>query len=143
MIPSSKTKLRIDTYREVIAKDGFHSPIGRLLGIALTEIHEGEAKFEMTVRPHHYNSVGTVQGGVLATMADAAMGIAFGSLLDETEKFATMEFQINFISPVIEGKIQALGKIVHAGKRTGLIECEIRTADGKLIAKAFGTQIRL
>lgn len=143
MTISINNKRRIDTYREVIAKDGFHSPIGRLLGIALTEIHEGEAKFEMKIRPDHHNSVGTVQGGVLATMADAAMGISFGSILSENDKFATMEFKINFISPVKEGNLNAMGKILHAGKRTCLTECEIRTSDGKLIAKAFGTQIRM
>jgi len=134
-------KLRIDTYREIIAKDGFHSPIGRLLGIALTEISEGKAKFELLVRQDHYNSIGTVQGGVLATMADAAMGIAFGSFLSESDKFATVEFKINFISPVKEGILAAQGKVVNKGKRLGLTECEITNSDGKLIAKAFGTQI--
>ena len=80
-----------------------------------------------------------MQGGVLASIADETMAIAFGTEMEEDEHFTSLEFKINFIRPVIEGRILAKAKVVHRGNRTGVCECEIFNDSDKLATKVIGT----
>lgn len=83
--------------------------------------------------------MGTVHGGVLCDIADAAMGVAFASTLDADQSFTTLELKINFIRPVWESMLQAKARVVSRGKTLGLIECDVIDADGRLMARASST----
>jgi uncharacterized protein (TIGR00369 family) len=87
----------------------------------------------------HHNPMGTVHGGILCTLADSAMGMAFASTLGEGETFTTLEVKINFLRPIFEGKLFAKAKVVHRGRTVGLVDCDITTEDGKLVARAVST----
>ena len=80
-----------------------------------------------------------LHGGILCDMADAAMGIAFASTLDEAESFTTLELKINFLRPIREAHVIAIGRVVHRGRSIGLIECEVTDDKGRLVAKASST----
>ena len=75
--------------------------------------------------------MGTVHGGILCDIADAAMGIAYASGLDEGETFTTLELKINFLKPVRTGRLTATGRIVKAGRTVGLVECDVTDEQGE------------
>ena len=95
----------------------------------------------MDVRPEFLNSQGYVQGGILASLADAAMGVAFGSVLNEEDIMTSIEFKLNLIAPIFQGKIIAVGNLIHHGTRTAVTECDVFDDHQNLIAKAIGTLI--
>jgi len=79
--------------------------------------------------------MGTLHGGVLCDLADAAMGLAFASTLEADESFTTLDLQIHFFRPVWEARLRAEGRVIHRGKNAGYMECEIEDESGKLVAK--------
>jgi len=83
--------------------------------------------------------MGTLHGGILCDIADAAMGIAFASTLDDGESFTTLELKINFLRPVWKEKLRALGKVVKRGKSIGMVECEVWNSQDVLVAKSSST----
>jgi len=87
--------------------------------------------------------MGTLHGGILCDIADAAMGIAYASNLAEGETFTTLELKINFLKPVWNAKLTAEGRVVKAGRTIGLTECDIVDQDGKLVACASSTCMTL
>jgi uncharacterized protein (TIGR00369 family) len=99
----------------------------------------GESRFEMDAGRGHHNPMGTVHGGILCTLADSAMGMAFASTLGEGETFTTLEIKVNYLRPVFEEKLFASAKVVHRGRTVGLVECDVTTEDGKLVARAVST----
>lgn len=114
-------------------------PAAELVGFRMLSFGDGESRFEMDAGRRHHNPMGTVHGGILCTLADSAMGMAFASTLGEGETFTTLEIKVNYLRPVFEGKLFASAKVVHRGRTVGLVECDVTTEDGKLAARAVST----
>jgi uncharacterized protein (TIGR00369 family) len=114
-------------------------PIARLIGFQLTSVCHGEAVVELEASDTHANPMGTLHGGVLCDIADAAMGIAYASTLDDGESFTTLELKINFLRPVWKEKLRAVGKVVKRGRLVGLVECDVTNAEGALVARSSST----
>src|SRR5713101_7189418 len=118
-------------------------PIARLLGFALRAIESGRAVFEMEVDERYHNPMGTLHGGIYCDLADAAMGYAYAATLGEGETFTTVELKINFFRPIRHGKLFAEAKVIKAGSTLGYVECDVKDQDGKLVAKAASTCMKL
>ena len=118
-------------------------PVARLVGFALAEVTPGRAVFEMEAGPQHSNPMGTLHGGILCDIADAAMGIAYASTLEEGESFTTLELKINFLKPVRKARLRAEGHVVKRGKTVGLVECDVVDETGSLVARASSTCLTL
>src|SRR5882724_7491863 len=118
-------------------------PVARLIGFEAKEIADGRATVMLAAGPQHANPMGTLHGGILCDIADAAMGMAFASTLAPEESFTTIELKINFFRPVWEARLRAEGKVVRRGSTIGYIECEITDESGRLIAKASSTCMAL
>jgi uncharacterized protein (TIGR00369 family) len=138
------------TTSEVSSKPDFRTraksndvPIARLIGFEAKEIAEGRAIVTLAAGPQHANPMGTLHGGVLCDIADAAMGMAFASTLAPRESFTTVELKINFFRPIWEARLKAEGKVVRRGRNLGYVECEITDERGQLIAKASSTCLAL
>ncbi len=114
-------------------------PIAVLIGFRPVSFGGGEAAFEMRADRRHHNPMGTVHGGILCDLADAAMGYAFASTLGTGESFTTLELKINFLRPVFDEKLSAKAKVTHRGKTVGLVECDVTNEEGKLVARASST----
>jgi len=114
-------------------------PVARLIGFEAKEIADGRATVTLAGGPQHANPMGTLHGGILCDIADAAMGMAFASTLAADESFTTVELKINFFRPVWEALLRAEGKVVRRGSNIGYTECEITDERGQLIAKAAST----
>jgi uncharacterized protein (TIGR00369 family) len=118
-------------------------PVAELLGIRLVSVADGEAVFEMEARSEHANPMGTVQGGVICALADAAMGMAYASRLEEGETFTTLELKANYLRQVTGGTLVATGRVVHAGRTIGLTTCDVVDGDGRKVAHATSTCMTL
>ena len=111
-----------------------------LLGMRLASFSAGEALVELDATAAHGNPMGTVQGGVLAAVADAAMGWAcYMTTLGEGESYTTVEMKVNFLRAVRTGRISARAKVKNAGRTLGLIECDVLDSGDKLVAHAVST----
>jgi uncharacterized protein (TIGR00369 family) len=131
-------------YLEAILRgDAPPPPVAELLGIRLVSVEDGECVFEMEARPEHANPMGTVQGGVICALADAAMGLAYASRLGEGESFTTLELKTNYLRQVTDGTLVATGRVVHAGRTIGLTTCDVADGEGRKIAHATSTCMTL
>lgn len=111
-------------------------PVSQTVGFKLTNFEYGKATFKMHVEQRHHNPMATIHGGVYCDIADAAMGVAFGSTLEENESFGTLNFQINFLKTLKEGDIRADGYIIKRGKSIGFLEARITDTAGDIVATA-------
>jgi uncharacterized protein (TIGR00369 family) len=118
-------------------------PVARLIGFEVKEIGGGRAVATLAAGQQHANPMGTLHGGILCDIADAAMGMAFASTLAPDESFTTVELKINFFRPVWEALLRAEGKVVRRGSTIGYLECEIMDEGGRLVAKASSTCMAL
>jgi uncharacterized protein (TIGR00369 family) len=116
-------------------------PVARLVGFEPVRIEEGKAVFRLEAqRNKHSNPMGTLHGGILCDLADAAMGMACASLLELVESFTTVELRINYLRPVREGLLEARARVVHSGKSIVYLECDVVALPGeKLVAKSSST----
>jgi len=118
-------------------------PVATLLGIRFVSAGDEGAVFEMDVRPEHANPMGTVQGGVICALADAAMGMAYAWRLEEGESFTTLELKTNYLRAVTAGTLTATGRVLHGGRTVGLTDCEVVDEQGRRVAHATSTCMTL
>jgi uncharacterized protein (TIGR00369 family) len=116
-------------------------PIARLLGFDLVEVEPGRAVFELVPGEHHYNPIGVVHGGLAMTLLDSAMGCAVQTQMPAGGGYTTLEAKTNLVRPITSatGRLRAIGKLVHAGKRVATAEGRLEDAQGKLCAHATTT----
>ncbi len=118
-------------------------PVAALIGFTITSIEPGRSVVEMDAGPQHANPMGTLHGGIVCDLADAAMGMAYASSLDEGETFTTLELKINFLKPVWTGRLIATGRLVKGGHTIGLVECDVHDDKDRLVARASSTCMTL
>jgi uncharacterized protein (TIGR00369 family) len=114
-------------------------PVARLIGFQPQTISEGCAVVTLNTGPQHANPMGTLHGGILCDIADAAMGVAFASTLKDGQSFTTIELKINFFRPVWEAQLKAEAKVIRRGSTIGYAECDVTDGQGRLVAKAGST----
>jgi len=114
-------------------------PIARLIGFEAEQIGEACAVVTLAAGPQHANPMGTLHGGILCDIADAAMGMAFASTLAPGESFTTIELKMNFLRPIWQAQLRAEGRVVQRGRTTAYIECTITDERRRVIAKAAST----
>jgi uncharacterized protein (TIGR00369 family) len=114
-------------------------PVARLIGFEAKDIADGRAKVVLATGPQHANPMGTLHGGILCDIADAAMGMALASTLTPEESFTTVELKINFFRPIWQAELRAEGTVVQRGCTSGYVECTITDEENRLVAKAAST----
>ena len=121
------------------------APIAELLGFNLVEVEPGHAVFEVTPGEQHYNPIGVVHGGLAMTLLDSAMGCAVQTHMPAGSGYTTLEAKTNLVRPITAatGRLRAIGKVVHLGKRIATAEGRLEDAAGKLYAHASSTCIVL
>jgi len=119
------------------------APVATLIGFKFVSARPGESVVELQADQRHANPMGTLHGGVLCDIADAAMGIAYACALGEGESFTTLEMKINFLKPVWKAHLRAVGRVVKKGRTIGLVECDITDEQQSLVARASSTCMTL
>lgn len=115
------------------------SPVSQVLGFEVKEVELGRVVIEMPVSSRFHNPLGTLHGGILCDIADAAMGYAFVTTLADDELFTTVEIKLNFLKPVFEGVLRAEGKLIKKGSTMGLLECYVTDEKGSIVAHSTST----
>jgi len=118
------------------------NPFIKFVGIQVPQLGRGYARFVLPFKPDLANSIGLMQGGVIAALADEAVAFALYSLAKEGETFNTVEMKINFLGAVKEGEVEAVARIAKRGRTISLGEFEVRQGE-RLVAKGLCTYIHL
>ena len=114
-------------------------PITATLGFdGIGEVAEGRVVFTLTPAEHHYNPIGSVHGGVYATLLDSACGCAVQSLLPAGDFYTSLDLSVKFLRGMTmdTGQVQCIGTVTYMGRRTALAEARIVDANGKLYGTA-------
>jgi uncharacterized protein (TIGR00369 family) len=120
-------------------------PLMRALDFDGVSFTEGRAEFRLTPREFHYNPLGTVHGGVFATLLDSACGCAVHTMLPAGVFYTSLDLSVKYLRPVTvdTGPITAEGTVVHLGRRTALAEGRITDAAGKVHVTATSSCLLL
>jgi uncharacterized protein (TIGR00369 family) len=109
------------------------------LGARITEAEPGRVVVELEAGPRHRHGGGVVQGGVITQIADAAMGMSLATLQEDGFWNTTIELKINFIRPVISGRIRAVGRVVEIKQTLMFSEADVLDEQDRLVARASST----
>lgn len=111
----------------------------RHMGFVLTEATRGRVVLTMRVAKKHLQVHNVVHGGVLASMADTAGGLASYMACPPGTRVATIEMKINYLEAVDSGKVTAIAEVVRIGRHISVVDCDITDDRGKLVGKALIT----
>lgn len=115
--------------------------IGRLLGMRFDEVDHGHVVMSVETRPDFSNPLGTVHGGIAATLLDSVVGCAVHTTLPAGVGYTTLELKVNYVRAVqTNGEtLTATGSVIHVGRRTATAEGKVVDERGNLIAHATTT----
>jgi uncharacterized protein (TIGR00369 family) len=113
-------------------------PIASTLGFTLVSVAPGRAVFEFTPSEFHYNPIGSVHGGVCATMCDSACGCAVHSMLPAGTYYTSQDLSVKFLRAVTTstGPLRCEGTVIHLGSRTALAQAILTDGTGRQYAHA-------
>lgn len=131
----------LEYMRAIAAGDLPAAPIAHLIGMVMEEIEQGVAVFSIEPAEYLYNPIGSVHGGVAATVLDSVMGCAIHTTLSQGAGYSTVELSVNYVRPITAETPRLFGRglVVHAGRRLATAEARLSDADGRLYAHATTT----
>lgn len=134
-----RKKLTAPQVREVLQKIRFAG----FLGVRLARLHRDGLTLQCRTRPPLLNSAGVLHGGVSATLADAAVGVALHYLLGSHRPITTVEMKINYFRPVSKGRIFARARILRLGATVCVGRVDLSDAQGRMVGTALLTYMIL
>ncbi|OPF78857.1 aromatic compound degradation protein PaaI [Streptomyces antioxidans] len=128
----------LDMLRNILSGDIPGPPISATLGFTLTEAEHGRVVFSLIPGEDHYNPLGSVHGGVYATLLDSASGCAVHSTLPAGVGYTSLDLTVKFLRPVTvdTGGIRAVGTVLSSGRRTALAQAQLLDEADRLLAHA-------
>jgi uncharacterized protein (TIGR00369 family) len=116
-------------------------PIAKALGFWIDAVEPGKVAFAYEPVFDHYNPLGSVHGGVAATLLDSVMGCCIHTMLKAGTGFTTVEIKINYVRAMTEktGRVRAEGKVINLGSRIATSEGRLTDDAGKLLAHGTTT----
>ena len=124
-------------FLDTVKTDFKTSPFWEFIGLQMRELQEGHVNLYLPFNPSFNNVRNSVHGGVYASVLDTAMGMAGRSLgFDEV---MTIQMNIQFLKPIIEGAIYSEATVIHQSRSTVLVEGKLFDEEKNLIAHSTGT----
>jgi uncharacterized protein (TIGR00369 family) len=116
-------------------------PITKALGFRVSEVELGRVVFDYTPVYDHYNPLGTVHGGIAATLLDSVMGCCIHTTLKAGIGYTTVEIKVNYVRAMTDktGPVRVEGKVISAGSRIATSEGKLYDGAGKLLAHGTTT----
>ncbi|MGH8976997.1 MAG: PaaI family thioesterase [Acidimicrobiia bacterium] len=116
-------------------------PAAALLGMQIDSVDRGRVVFAIVADEMHENPMGTMHGGIIATLVDSAMGCAVLSMLPAGTGYTTLELKTNYVRPIVQttGSVRAEGRVVHLGGTVATAEATVKDENGTLYAHASST----
>jgi uncharacterized protein (TIGR00369 family) len=134
-----KSSWHLDRLQRLVRGEAPPPPIAQLIGFRIVEADLGRAMFELQVEPRHHNPMGTLHGGVVCDLADAALGCAMASSLEENETFTSLDLATKFFKPIFAGRITAVARLTKRTRTLGFLECDVTDESGSLVAKVYSS----
>jgi uncharacterized protein (TIGR00369 family) len=126
---------RLDALRALVAD----APFYRWSGMAIADAEEGSVTLALELADHHLNIQGVAHGGVIATLADAAMGLSLRSALERGRRHVSVEIGVHYLRPVTRGRVRAIGRAVRIGREIAYAQADVVDGNDRLLARADGT----
>lgn len=99
----------------------------------------GHTVVELSAGPQHANPMGTLHGGILCDLADAAIGMAMASTLEDHESFTSLDLSVKFLKPIWKARLPRPRSSSSAPGPLGLLECDVTDEGGSLVARVYST----
>jgi uncharacterized protein (TIGR00369 family) len=138
-VQGPSTTRHLEELRGIIRGTVEPPAVARLVGFEFVSIDLGHSVFEMTAGPQHANPMGTLHGGILCDLADAALGTAMASTLEDDESFTSLDLTVKFLKPVWHARLRATARVVKRTRALGLVECEVTDEAASLVARVYST----
>lgn len=131
----------MQVFEKIFSGELPYPPIGETLDFLPVEVEPGRAVFQGRPQFKHYNPLGTVHGGWIATLLDSCVGCAVHSNLPPGKAYTTAELKVNYVRAVTTRVplLRAIGTVIHMGGRMATAEGRLVGPDGKLYAHASTT----
>lgn len=126
---------RLEELRALVAD----APFYRWSGMAIAAAEDGSVTLALELADHHLNIQGLAHGGVIATLADAAMGLSLRSALEPGRRHVSVEIGVHYLRPVTRGRVRAVGRAVRIGREIAYAQADVLDAKDRLVARADGT----
>ena len=138
-IRAPKTTGHLEALQRIARTKEGSPPIAQLIGFDLESIELGRSVMGLVAGERHANPMGTLHGGVICDVADAAMGTAMATTLEDDESFTTLILTANYFKPVWKAKLRATARVTKRTRSTGFVECAVEDEGGSLVAQVFST----
>ncbi|MFF7278094.1 PaaI family thioesterase [Streptomyces griseorubiginosus] len=128
----------LDFLRELQAGRLSAPPINSSIDFTLDEVEPGRAVFSLTPGEEHYNPIGSVHGGIFATLLDSAAGCAVQSTLPQGMAYTSLDLTVKFLRRITvdTGTVRAIGTLVSKGRQTALAQAQLVDSTDRLLAHA-------
>ena len=119
--------------------DGPRAGWREAIGARIAEVDEGRVVVELDTDSKHRHEGGVVHGGIITQIADAAMGMSLLTMQPDDQSNTTIELKINFLRPVVSGRLRAVGRVVEMKQTLLFSEADVVDEQGRLVARASST----
>lgn len=116
-------------------------PLATLLGMAVEEVGDGYATFTLEPDERMLNPIGSIHGGIAATLLDSCMGCAVHTTLPPDAGYTTAQLNLHYLRSMQPGmgRVRAIGTVLHRGQRQSTAEAKLLDARGRLLAHGTTT----
>ena len=116
-------------------------PVIATLGFTLDSVEPGRVQFSFEPAEYHYNPIGSVHGGVYATLLDSATGCAVHTMLPAGVGYTSLDLTVKFLRAITveTGRVRCIGTVTHLGGRTALAQAELRDGRDRLLGTAVSS----
>jgi uncharacterized protein (TIGR00369 family) len=116
-------------------------PISQAIGFSMGEVERGRVVFSYEPSAAHFNPLGSIHGGIAATLLDSVMGCSVHTMLKAGTGYTTVEIKINYVRALMPatGIARAEGKVINVGSRIATAEGRLTDSAGKLLAHGTTT----
>ena len=137
-IDAAQGRSGLELFQHLLETNTPPPPISQTLGFRLVEVDKGLAVFAIEPAEHLYNPIGSVHGGVYATLLDSAAGCAVHTTLAAGVNYTSLDLSVKFLRSMTPdgGEVRAIGTVIHSGRRTALAEAKMVDSKGRLLATA-------
>jgi uncharacterized protein (TIGR00369 family) len=129
---ANESTSKSDEIREAIAGSAFHT----WMGMRVVDVTDGEVVLALETSTHHLNLQSLVHGGVIATLADTAAGLAMRSVIDTGNRHVTINLDVQYLRAARGGTLTACGVVVRKGRSVGFADAEVTDERGLTLARA-------
>ena len=140
---SEQGKEITEEHKEMARSALKNAPFPRLVGLELVDLRDGEAIIKLEMRDELRQPYGLLHGGATATLIDTATAFAVITRQTPDEQSTTVDLTIHYLRPHTSGEITCTAQIVRAGRRITTVSAEVVNAEGKLIATALSTYMKV